>query len=105
MEANYKNVKRRASSKHHITGLGVDRFDRTYNALETDRKLSGEDKRVDFVLVHENPKSIQLDDDKDKKLQKSKEFLRSKFERALRDEGFTISSRIIGKKVYKRLHC
>lgn len=81
----------------------LTKFERRYTALGP--LLCPERKRIDYVLVHKLKTSDNYQDEEKKESVRKKEDLRERFEKALRDEGFSIKELVIDGYVYKTLHC
>ncbi|XP_052795282.1 anoctamin-4-like isoform X2 [Mya arenaria] len=77
---------RRKKKKHKLSA-----FERRYTALGP--KLTPEQKRIDYVLVHKREN------------EEKKEDMRERFEAALSREGFSIKEECIKGTMYKLLHC
>ncbi|XP_069129739.1 anoctamin-7-like isoform X3 [Argopecten irradians] len=83
--------------------LRTRRFERRYTELGP--LLIPEQKRVDYVLVHENKSSKDTKDPDKKKSLEDKEFKRDCFEREMIDQGFVLQKDMIGDHVFVKLHC
>ena len=85
----------------------VRHFERRYTELGPMLKL--EQKRIDYVLVHPNVSSSDVEDIPDNNDKRrsliEKEFKRDCFENALLYEGFSIQKDAEGSKVFTKLHC
>ncbi|KAJ8298155.1 hypothetical protein KUTeg_011494 [Tegillarca granosa] len=78
-------------------------FERRYTELGP--LLLPEQRRIDYILVHDKKSSKDVED-KDKKADlEEKEEKRERFEDALKSEGFNIQHDTIGNNVFVKLHC
>ena len=78
-------------------------FERRYTALGPLTKPDR--KRIDYVLVHKNKSSKDATSDEERETLLKREDMRSRFEKAVEAEGFSLSEEVIEDYVYKKLHC
>ncbi|XP_033742824.1 anoctamin-4-like isoform X4 [Pecten maximus] len=79
------------------------RFERRYTELGP--LLIPEQKRVDYVLVHDNKSSKDTKDPDKKKSLEDKEYKRDCFEKEMIEQGFFIQKDDFGDHVFVKLHC
>ncbi|PVD35218.1 hypothetical protein C0Q70_06499 [Pomacea canaliculata] len=81
----------------------------TFDSSETIwySKLPPEKRRIDFVLVHKNRPSEDIEDENDRRNVKHRgqDELRRKFFTLLENEGFIVQTTVADKIVYTCLHC
>lgn len=78
-------------------------FERRYTELGP--LLLPEQRRIDYILVHDKKTSNDVEDGDKKEDLLDKEEKRERFESALKSEGFNIQHDTIGNNVFVKLHC
>ena len=81
----------------------ADKFDEFYRSLGA--KIKPEEKRIDYVLVHDLPNPKEEKDEEEQKEYARIEMLREKFEEAMKEEGLQKQKVQIDGRVYTKVHC
>lgn len=81
----------------------ADKFDSFYKQLGN--KVIPEEKRIDYVLVHQDIHLKDIEDEDDKAEARRTGVLREKFEEAMKGEGLLKQKLIIDDLVYTKIHC
>lgn len=83
----------------------MTKFERSYSKLAITQQLIMEEKRIDYVLVHDGKTPDQIEDKEDRDKLCKQELDRTKFEFLLKEQGFTIQKHKISNFVYTKLFC
>ncbi|KAK3788799.1 hypothetical protein RRG08_029246 [Elysia crispata] len=92
-------------NKRKMKNKAFGTFERRYSKLALSKSLVPERKCIDYVLIYPHEFSKDVKDETKRLELKKHEQRRTRFEKKIESEGFSIQKDIIGENVFLKLHC